>query len=399
MCNFCLSIRFIMPLERGNNSMAFIYYNPNPYNKLVGDCVIRAISKAFGIPWINAYTELCMYGMEKGDIPSSNSLWSSFLRENGYRVIPLSDSCPECYTVRDFCRGIPHGKKKLDNGEEKETVEVLCTKSNSGGKFDAESYITNIGLNGLGLTVTNALSEQFEIITYRDKKFVRLTAEHGIVKNIEYGKSKEQGTLVRFKPDNNVFQNSIIPIEYIKQRCCISTALGYKSLLFVDDVLVNTDSTMFDLMYEKDKEKDISVYIDYNCIDVHIPTKEYMKCAIRYTSETTDKYYGYTNLLYNSAGGTHIQELSKAIIECWKNFIKTKKIKLDVELKPSDYLLGVRAVCAVFIINKQFSSQTKEKLVVPKGYLKDLMDGFIASFTKELSRNEETSRALLNRFV
>ena len=89
--------------------MAYRYYNPNPYNKIVGDCVIRALAVAFGISWVNAYTELAIYGLEKGDIPSSNNLWGSYLRENGYRAVPLPDTCPSCYTVRQFAEEHPYG--------------------------------------------------------------------------------------------------------------------------------------------------------------------------------------------------------------------------------------------------------------------------------------------------
>jgi len=310
------------------------------------------------------------------------------------RLIIYVDTKQNKYTVRDYGRGIPHGKMKLDDGTEKETLEVVCTKSNSGGKFDNESYITNIGLHGLGLTITNALSEQFQITTYRNGKYVKLIAEYGKVLDIQRGKSKEQGTEVTFIPDSKIFK-STIPIEFIRQRCCISTALGYKSLLYIDNELIDTNATIFDLM----SDNNVNIYNDYKEICVKLPNQEYMKCAIRYTSETTDKYYGYTNLLYNSAGGTHVQELSKAIIESWKNFISKKKIKLEVELKPSDFLIGLRAVCAVFIINKQFSSQTKEKLITQKLYFKDLMSAFIVDFTKELCDNVDISKALLKRFV
>ena len=96
--------------------MAYKYYNSNPYNKIVGDCVIRALAAAFGIPWVNAYTELAIYGLEKGDIPSSNNLWGSYLKENGYRVVPLPDTCPNCYTVRQFAEEHPHGTYILATG-------------------------------------------------------------------------------------------------------------------------------------------------------------------------------------------------------------------------------------------------------------------------------------------
>ena len=72
-------------------------------------------------------------------------------------VVVTVNTKKNSYEVRDYGRGIPHGKKKLENGEEKEILEVLLTKSHSGGKFDNSAYLTSSGLNGLGLNITNAL--------------------------------------------------------------------------------------------------------------------------------------------------------------------------------------------------------------------------------------------------
>ena len=77
---------------------------------------------------------------------------------------------------------------------------------------------------------------------------------------------------------------------------------------------------------------------------------------------TTDRYFGFTNLLCNYLGGTHVQELSKTIVTTWKEFIEShKNVKPAVELKNNDYLVGLRAVCAIFIAKPEFSSQTKEQ--------------------------------------
>ena len=64
-------------------------------------------------------------------------------------LVVTIDTDANRYTVRDFGRGIPHGMKTLDNGVQKEVLEVLLTVSNSGGKFDNSSYNYSSGLNGL----------------------------------------------------------------------------------------------------------------------------------------------------------------------------------------------------------------------------------------------------------
>lgn len=303
------------------------------------------------------------------------------------------------YTVRDYGRGIPHGKKKLDNGEEKEILEVLCTKSNSGGKFNSLSYTFSAGLNGLGLTVTNALSSEFDIKTYRGKKVVEFYSNHGENNKLTYGKTSEHnGTEVSFIPSPSSFKSPVIPISYIKNRCRIASAFGYKSRLIIDNEEIDTNATIFDLMTE-DMEEEISEYARLPIIDVVADNGEKMKVAIKYTSATNDRYFGYTNLLHNSLGGSHISELSKAVSDAWEEFLnKTKKIKASVNLRQSDYLLGMRAVCAVFIMNPEFSSQTKEKLVVNKKYFTDLMGKFKDSFIKVLESNMTLAEQLVKRF-
>ena len=228
------------------------------------------------------------------------------------------------YTVRDFGRGIPHGKKRLENGEEKEVLEVLMTIANSGGKFDNNSYNYSSGLNGVGMTVTNALSSTFEIISYRKGKFVKATAHGSTDVELEYGKSKEHdGTNVMFIPNPEHFHSAKIPIDFILNRCKIASALGFRARLFVDNIEQQTDCNIFDLITEEDSK--IVSYVDIPEILIHNDAGESMKVALRYTSDTKDRYFGYTNLLSNYLGGTHIQALSKTIVNVWETLIAKYK--------------------------------------------------------------------------
>lgn len=302
------------------------------------------------------------------------------------------------YEVRDFGRGIPHGKKKLANGEEKEVLEVLLTVSNSGGKFDNSSYNYSSGLNGLGLTVTNALSNVIEITSYRNGKFVKATCHGTDHVDLEYGSSKEQnGTNVMFVPNPEYFKHKTIPIDFIRDRCRVASALGFKSRLIVDDVEQNVNASIYDLMLEETTT--VHDYVRIEPLEVTSLNGEKMKVALKYTSDTTDRYFGFTNLLCNYLGGTHVQELSKTIVTTWKEFIEShKNIKPAVELKNNDYLVGLRAVCAIFIAKPEFSSQTKEKLVVNKKYLEDLMSLFKARFARYLEDNIVIAQQLIKRF-
>ena len=80
----------------------FVEINLNPYKKSVGDCVIRAISKAEDVEWDDTFIDLMIKCFQIKDIPSSNNAWGSYLHDLGYvrRIIP--DKCPDCYTIKDF---------------------------------------------------------------------------------------------------------------------------------------------------------------------------------------------------------------------------------------------------------------------------------------------------------
>jgi hypothetical protein len=96
--------------------MAFVYFNPNPAKKLVGDCVVRALCKALNMDWVTAYSEIVLQGLSMYDMPSSNNVWGSYLKSKGFRVKPLPDNCPNCYTVEQFCIDHPIGSYIVATG-------------------------------------------------------------------------------------------------------------------------------------------------------------------------------------------------------------------------------------------------------------------------------------------
>lgn len=345
-------------------------------------------------------------GMYIGEANDPRSLFSEMFDNamdevsagHSTELIVNVDTKTNCYTVRDFGRGIPHGKKTLENGEEKEVVEVLMTVANSGGKFDNNSYNYSAGLNGVGMTVTNALSEVFTIRTCRKGKYVEATTHGSADVTLSRGKTDEHdGTTATFIPNSKYFHSVKIPCDFIMSRCRIASALGFRARCIIDGDEQDTACTIFDLIKEEDSK--IATYVDIPTIEVQNQDGESMKVALRYTSDTKDRYFGYTNLLANYLGGTHIQCLSKTIVNTWENLLaKYKNLRPTVDLKPSDYLVGLRGICAVFISKPEFSSQTKEKLVVNKAYFDSLMEAFSKSLTKYLVSNIEVAQQLLKRF-
>ena len=78
-------------------------------NKRVGDCAVRALSKALNQPWELTYVGLCLEGFIRCDMPSANNVWGAYLKSKGFKRNIIPTECPDCYTVRDFCKEHPKG--------------------------------------------------------------------------------------------------------------------------------------------------------------------------------------------------------------------------------------------------------------------------------------------------
>lgn len=98
-------------------------YNPNPVGRRVGDCAVRAIAKALDIDWETAYLKNIINGFQMGDVPSSDSVWGATLRQNGFYRKSIPDTCPDCYTAKDFCEDHPQGVYVLGFGGHVATVK------------------------------------------------------------------------------------------------------------------------------------------------------------------------------------------------------------------------------------------------------------------------------------
>ena len=100
----------------------FVEFNPNPAGRRVGDCAVRAVAKALDTDWETAYAKIVRNGFMMSDMPSSDSVWGSVLRANGFSRHAIPDSCPFCYTVDMFCADHPEGTYVLGFGGHTATV-------------------------------------------------------------------------------------------------------------------------------------------------------------------------------------------------------------------------------------------------------------------------------------
>ena len=88
----------------------FNYLNMNPLGLNTNDCVIRGISLLMDQSWEWTYFMICLQGFLMYQMPSTNDVWSLYLYNNGYRRRAVRNTCPDCYTVKDFCLDHPRGK-------------------------------------------------------------------------------------------------------------------------------------------------------------------------------------------------------------------------------------------------------------------------------------------------
>ena len=104
----------------------YSYYNANPYKIRVGDCVIRAISKALNQSWEDTYIDLTIQGYLLGDLLSSNVVWDAYLKSKGFKRQIVPNDCPECYTIEDFCNEHPQGTFVIGTGTHCVAIENGC---------------------------------------------------------------------------------------------------------------------------------------------------------------------------------------------------------------------------------------------------------------------------------
>lgn len=97
-------------------------FNNNPTGRTVGDCAVRAVSKALDISWEAAYIMIASNGFSMGDMPSSDSVWGSVLRQNGFYRKAIPNTCPDCYTAEDFAQDNPIGTFVLGFGGHVATI-------------------------------------------------------------------------------------------------------------------------------------------------------------------------------------------------------------------------------------------------------------------------------------
>jgi DNA gyrase/topoisomerase IV subunit B len=242
-------------------------------------------------------------------------------------------------TVRDFGRGIPLGK-----------VVDCVSKMNTGGKYNDDVFQFSVGLNGIGNKAVNALSSEFEVISYRDGKYKRARFSRGKKKKVEDGKDRKEpnGTLIRFIPDTEIFDEYDWREEYIEHRLRYYAYLNSGLTLHYNGHKFSSRNGLADLL-DREIGSEPRVYDILHC------RLDRIEFAFTHTHAYGETYFSFVNGQYTNDGGTHQSAFREGILKGINEFAKNGFAGEDVR----DGLIG-----AISIKHQDpvFESQTKNKL-------------------------------------
>jgi topoisomerase-4 subunit B len=241
-------------------------------------------------------------------------------------------------SVRDYGRGIPLGKLK-----------DAVSKMNTGAKYDSKVFKKSVGLNGVGIKAVNALSVRFEIKAFREGKVKSLLFSEGnLLEDTEEMVSKEQnGTLVQFVPDGQLFGNYRYINDYVEALVRNYTYLNAGLTINLNGVKYISKNGLLDLLEENMSEEGLYPII-------HLKEGD-MEVALTHGNQYGETYYAFVNGQNTTQGGTHLQAFREALVKTVREFY-------NKTFDPSDIRASIIAAFSIKIEEPVFESQTKTKL-------------------------------------
>ncbi len=287
--------------------------------------------------------------------------------------------------VKDDGRGIPTG---MHEKEGRSALEVVLTVLHAGGKFSKDSYKVSGGLHGVGVSCVNALSVYLKAEVHREGKVFVQEYSRGVpqypVKVV--GECEDTGTIITFKPDNEIFRATTVYDAGILASRLRELAFLNKGirLVLIDErpkVDESTEERMEDaepdapsrqefysehglvefVQYldgtrEKLTDKPISLETDKTGIPIEI--------AMQYNTGFSENIHSYVNNINTIEGGTHLTGFRRGLTSTLKAYAEKNGFlsKLKFDLDASDFREGLTAVISVKVAEPQFEGQTKTKL-------------------------------------
>ena len=283
--------------------------------------------------------------------------------------------------VRDYGRGVPLGK-----------VKDVASKMNTGAKYDSKAFKKSVGLNGVGIKAVNALSSNFLIESYREKKAKNVTFEQGItIKESDIHASTENnGTLVEFIPDKSIFGEFQYREEHIEPLLKNYVFLNTGLTISFNDKKFLSKNGLVDLLNENLTDEVLYPIIHLQGEDIEV--------AITHTNQYGEEHYSFVNGQHTTQGGTHLTTFREAAARVIREFY-------NKNFEFSDIRSGMVAAISIKVEEPVFESQTKTKLgsreIAPDGMT---INKFIGDFLKKeldnfLHKNTETAEALQKKIL
>ena len=275
-------------------------------------------------------------------------------------------------TVRDNGRGIPVDLHPKTN---KSTVETVYTVLHAGGKFGRGGYKISGGLHGVGASVVNALSDWVEVKVYKNGKIYYIKFSNGghTEKPLEIIGScniEETGTEVTFKPDPNIFTDTIVfDYDILKTRLQELAFLnkGLRITITDEREVDKTNTYMYEgglveyvNMLNKSKKPIHTTVVDIAGRDKDIS----VEIAFQYNESYNSSIYSFVNNIITPEGGTHEDGVKRALVRVLNKYARSSNLLKDKDenMTGDDVQEGLVMIISAKHPNPQFEGQTKTKL-------------------------------------
>lgn len=307
-------------------------------------------------------------------------------------------------SVEDNGSGIPVETHKTTGVS---TVETVLTILHAGGKFESGAYQVSGGLHGVGVSVVNALSEWLIATVNRNGKVYEQSFAKGVkTSELEVvGKSKHTGTTIRFKPDPEIFQETVeFDYETLARRFREMAFLTKEVTIVLEDKRTGKkDKFHFDggiksFVEHLNKSKN-PVHSDVLYVEEE-KEGQLVEMALQYTDGYSENVLSFGNNIRTDEGGTHISGFRGGLTKSLntyardQNYLKEK----DDNFLGEDTRIGLTAIISVKLTNPQYEGQTKGKLVNTD--TRGIVENVVGEFVKDyLNENPKTAKAIMEKVV
>ena len=303
-------------------------------------------------------------------------------------------------SVKDDGRGIPTGIHPV---EKKSTLEVVLCTLHAGGKFDRDSYKVSGGLHGVGVSCVNALSSNFEAKIEREGKIFQQFYSKGIPQgDVQIiGESKKTGTMIKFYPDDTIFNTVEFKYNKVADRLRELAFLNpYVSITFKDE-----KEEVEEVFHYKGGLKDFVKYIDesnravtktvaFSGRDEQYNTE--VDIAFEYNDSYSEVTLTYVNNIHTIEGGTHLSGFRAALTRTLKSYSEKHLKSSKIEIIGEDFREGLTAIIAVKVPEPQFEGQTKTKL--GNGEVEGIVRTVVnEKLTQYLDANPQEAKMMLDK--